>query len=149
MNREEVINRLKDKDDKAAYEFAKLIGAESAESDKYYCLFYDFIEMLGAKSSYIRTRGFCLACSQARWDDEGKLEAAFDKMSLLLNDEKPTVVRQCIGALHEVVLYRPELCERICEAVKAINLSRYKDSMAPLIKKDAEELLERIGEKIE
>ena len=97
--------------------------------------------MLGDKSSYIRARGFCLACNQARWDDEGKLEAAFDKMSLLLNDEKPTVVRQCIGALHEVALYRPELCERISAVVAAIDFSRYKDSMSPLIKKDAEELL--------
>lgn len=144
MDREEVLNKLKDKDDKVAYEFAKLIGAESAESDKYYGLFYDFLEMLDDKSSYIRTRGFCLACNQARWDDEGKLEVAFDKMSLLLNDEKPTVVRQCIGALHEVVLYKPELCERIRAAVMAIDLSRYKDSMAPLIKKDGEELLKMI-----
>lgn len=141
MNREEVLTKLKDKDDKAAYEFAKLIGAESAETNKYYCLFHDFIEMLGDKSSYIRTRGFCLACNQARWDDEGKLEAVFDKMSLLLNDEKPTVVRQCIGALHEVALYRSELCERIRAVVPAIDFSRYKDSMSPLIKKDAEELL--------
>lgn len=144
MDREEVLNKLKGKDDKAAYEFAKLIGAESAESDKYYGLFYDFLEMLDDKSSYIRTRGFCLACNQARWDDEGKLDAAFDKMSLLLNDEKPTVVRKCIGALHEVVLYKPELCERIRAAVMAIDLSRYKDSMAPLIKKDGKELLKMI-----
>lgn len=39
------------------------------------------------------------------------------------------------------MLYRPELSDRITEAVKNIDLSRYKDSMAPLIKKDADELL--------
>ena len=65
-------------------------------------------------------------------------------MSVLVNDEKPTVVRQCLGALHEVVIYRPELSERVYEAVKNIDLSRYKDSMSPLIKKDAEELLKMI-----
>lgn len=67
-----------------------------------------------------------------------------DKMSVLLNDEKPTVVRQCLGALHEVVLYRPELSEKIYKAVKGIDLTRYKDSMAPLIKKDADELTTRL-----
>lgn len=144
MNREEILNKLKDKDNKAAYEFSKKIGVESAESNKYYYMFDDFIAMLGEKSSYIRTRAFFLACNQARWDEEGKLEKAFDKMMLLLNDVKPTVVRQCLGALHEVVLFRPELSERIRVAVKAIDSNKYKDSMSPLIKKDAEELLKMI-----
>lgn len=142
MDRSQIISKLKDKDDKCAYEFAKEIGAKSAESDVYYSLFDDFIAMLGEKSSYVRTRGFCLACAQARWDSKGKFEASFDKLSLLLNDEKPTVVRQCLSALHEVVLFRPELCDRIRDAVMGIELSRYKDSMAPLIRKDAEELLQ-------
>lgn len=136
----EIIKLLKDKDDKKAYEAAKEIGVKSAETSEYYELFDEFIGMLGEKSSYVRTRGFCLACAQARWDSDGKIDDAFDKMSVLLNDEKPTVVRQCLGALHEVALYRPELCERIREAVKNIDLNRYKDSMSPLIKKDAEEL---------
>jgi len=30
-------------------------------------------------------------------------------MLALLHDDKPLVVRQCLAALHEVVLYRPEL----------------------------------------
>lgn len=141
MNNYEIMEALKDKNDKKAYEFAKEISAKSAETNEYYELFHEFIGMLNEKSSYLRTRGFCLACAQARWDSDGELDAALDKMSVLLNDEKPTVVRQCLSALHEVVLYRPELCERISKAVKSIDLSRYKDSMSPLIKKDAEELL--------
>lgn len=144
MNEFEIIELLKDKDDKKAYEFAKEIGAKSAESNEYYALFDSFINMLEEKSSYVRTRGFILACAQARWDNEGRISVAFDKMCALLNDEKPTVVRQCLGALHEVVLYRPELADRICKAVKNIDLSCYKDSMAPLIKKDADELLKML-----
>lgn len=140
----EIIEALKDKDDKKEYSYAKEISVKSAETSEYYELFDEFIRMLSEKSSYVRTRGFCLACAQARWDDDGKLDAVFDKMSVLLNDEKPTVVRQCLGALHEVVLYRPELCERICKTVNNIDLSFYKDSMASLIKKDAEELLKMI-----
>ena len=141
MYRNKIIEALKDKDDKKAYEFAKIITAESAETDKYYKLFDSFIEMLDDKSSYVRTRGFRLACAQVRWDEEGKISAAFDRMSELLHDKKPTVVRQCLNALHEVALFRTELSERICKAVKAIDPNIYKDSMAPLIKKDMDELL--------
>lgn len=144
MNDYEIIKALKDKDDKKAYEFAKTICAESADTDKYYKLFNNFIEMLDDKSSYVRARGFRLACAQTRWDNEGKIDAAFDKMSELLHDKKPTVVRQCLSALHEVALFRTELSERICKAVKAIDPNIYKDSMAPLIKKDVDELLKML-----
>lgn len=57
-------------------------------------------------------------------------------MLTLLHDVKPTVVRQCLHALHEVLLYRPELSEIINEEIKSIDLSGYKDSMATLIQKD-------------
>lgn len=144
MEEHKIIEALIDKDDKKAYDFSKKIIAESAETDKYYKLFDSFIDMLGDKSSYVRTRGFRLACAQARWDEEGKINAAFDIMSELLHDKKPTVVRQCLNALHEVSLFRTELSERICKAVKAIDPNIYKDSMAPLIKKDIDELLKML-----
>lgn len=144
LDKYEILEMLKDKDDKKAYAFAKKVSAESTETDEYYEMFDLFISMLGEKSSYVRTRGFILACAQARWDVCGKIDAAFDKMKVLLNDEKPTVVRQCLSALHEVALYRPELNDKIIMAAKHIDLSRYKDSMAPLIKKDTDELLKMI-----
>ena len=87
-----------------------------------------------------------LICAQARWDNEEKIKSVFEKMVPLLNDPKPTVVRQCLASLHEVVLYRPEMHAQITSAVKKIDLSKYKDSMSPLIKKDADELLKIIGE---
>lgn len=47
----DIIMRLKDKDNKAAYEYAKQIGAESVESDKYLEMIPEFAEMLTDKSS--------------------------------------------------------------------------------------------------
>ena len=138
----DVITRLKDKDEKAAYEYVKQLGKESADSDKYLVMILEFAAMLDDKNSYVRTRGFGLICNQARWAVDGQIEAVFDKMSVLLNDDKPTVVRQCLKALHEVVIYRPELTDRIAGAVKKIDLSKYKDSMSPLIEKDMNELLQ-------
>lgn len=137
----DIIMRLRDKDDKAAYEYAKQIGTESAQSDKYLGMIPEFVKMLTDKSSYVRTRGFCLICNQARWADEGQIQDVFDKMSVLLYDDKPTVVRQSLGALHEVALYRPEMSDRILRAVSKIEPGRYKDSMSPLIEKDMKELL--------
>ena len=137
----DIIARLRDKDDKAAYEYAKQLGAESAESDKYLDMISEFSGLLTDKSSYVRTRGFCLICNQARWACDGQIEAVFDKMSALLYDDKPTVVRQCLGALHEVALYRPEMADKISLAVGKIDLCKYKDSMSPLIEKDMTDLL--------
>ena len=80
----------------------------------------------------------------AKWDNDGKILGALDVMLSLLHDEKPTVVRRCLGALHQVVLYRPELWDDIRIAVETIDLSKYKYSMSPLIKKDMDELLKML-----
>ena len=140
----EVIAHLKNKNDKTAYEYAKQIGMESAESDRYLSMIPEFAEMLLDKSSYVRTRGFCLICNQARWDDMGQIDAVFDEMIKLLYDDKPTVVRQCLEALVEVALYRPELTDKIYQAVLKIDTSKYKDSMSPLIEKDRKALLKML-----
>lgn len=137
---DDIVYRLKNKDEKAAYEYAKTIGVESAKSDKYLNYVPIFADMLEDDNSYVRTRAFMLICNQARWADDGQIEKVFLRMSNLLYDSKPTVVRQCLGALHEVILYKPELSNAINEAICKIDLSRYKDSMSPLIKKDIEAL---------
>lgn len=140
-----ISDALQDKNDKKAYAFSKQIEARSAASDEYFSCFDEFASLLTAKSSYVRTRGFCLCCAQARWDETGKLERTLPAMLILLHDEKPTVVRQCLKALHEVVLFRPELCETIRSEVETMDPSSYKDSMSPLIKKDMDELLNRMA----
>lgn len=139
-----VIEALQDKDDKKAYALFKEIGARSAASDEYYSYFDDFLGLINAKSSYVRTRGFALCCAQARWDESGKLRKALPAMLALLHDDKPIMVRQCLAALHEVVLYRPELSEAIKVELETMDLSRHKDTMSPLIQKDMEELLKLI-----
>ena len=141
----EIILKLRDKDDKAAYEYSKLLGAESAQSDKNLPMIPQFADMLEDKSSYVRVRGFILICNQARWAKDGQIADVFDRMRVLLYDSKPTVVRQCLLALHEVVLYRSEMAEMIIDAVNHIDVSKYKESMSPLIKKDIDELMKVLG----
>ena len=139
-----LIQELQDKDDRKAYALSKEICAKSAESDEYYTFFDGFASLMSAKSSFLRTRGFVLCCAQSRWDAQGKLQAALEDMLRLLHDDKPTVVRQCLSALHEVALYRPELCPAILEELARMDSSGYKDSMAPLIEKDIQKLRKRI-----
>ena len=100
----------------------------------------NFINLLKNKSSFVRTRGFRLACVQAQRDVENKIEKNLEVILLILDDEKPTAVRQCLTSLHTVILYKPELGETIIAKLDAMDLSKYKDSMSPLIKKDMEEL---------
>lgn len=137
---EEILRKLTDRNNKTAYEFAKQLSVESLESDKYLEMIPMFVKLLQDKSSYVRTRAFILICNQARWAEAGQIKAVLDKMLPLLNDTKPTVVRQCLDALHEVVLFRPELSDKIENALTEIDVSKYKDSMLPLILKDIEAL---------
>ena len=141
MNKKEIIQKLIDKDDKRAYEYAKQIGIESAKTNKYVEMIPDFTSMLQDNNSFVRTRFFVLICNQARWANNKQIEDVYDQMKTLLNDPKPTVVRQCLNALHEVVLFRPEMCDAIIKTLSKIDFSIYKDSMAPLIKKDIDELM--------
>lgn len=144
MNKKEIIQRLTDKDDKQAYEYAKKVGIESAKTNKYLDMIPEFASMLQDKNSYIRTRFFILICNQARWADDKQIENVYKQMEALLYDSKPTVVRQCLNALHEIALFKPNMCDAIKETISKIDLSAYKDSMAPLINKDIDELMKII-----
>ena len=140
-----LIKQITQEDDKAAYTKTKEIAAESEISKKYYKYLDDFASLLNDEKSYIRTRAFILCCSQAKWDD-GKLIKVLPSMVKLFSDPKPTVVRQSLEAIKKVVVYCPKLRSTILKSIKSIDLSIYKDSMVPLIKKDIESLIALINE---
>ena len=141
-----IINELTNKDDTKAYARTKEIAAASEASPAYYSCLELFASLLNDKKTYIRTRAFILCCSQARWDDEGKLKQLLPALMALFHDTKPTVVRQCLAAAREIVVFRPELNETIKAELDQIDLSCYKDSMADLIRADIAELRELIEE---
>lgn len=142
----QIIDELTDKDDKTAYARTKEIAAASESSPKYYSCLEPFASLLDHKKSYIRTRAFILCCSQARWDDAGKLKQLLPALMRLLHDPKPSVVRQCLSAAKEIVVFRPELSEQIKAELDEIDLSCYSDSMTGLIHADIDELRELIDE---
>lgn len=137
---DELMQGITQADDKKAYEYARQVCAMSAASPAYYSRLEDFLPMLLDDSSFVRTRGFMLICAQARWDTEGRIARHWDRLSAMLHDPRPTALRQSLKALHEVALFRPELCGLIEQELDRIDLTGYRDSMSPLIARDIEEL---------
>ena len=137
---------LQDRDDDKAYAKAKEVAAESELSDKYYSYLKDFASLLNSQKSYIRTRAFILCCSQARWDNSGVIKEILPHMLQLLHDEKPTVVKQCLNAISEIIVFRTELAEEIGNELSKIDLGNYKESMSHLIEKDIMNLHHLIAE---
>jgi hypothetical protein len=136
----DILSGLQSKNSDEAYRLLLLLEEESERSDELYSSLNLFLPLLKDKSSLVRTRGFRLICAQARWDRVGWLERHLDELLAELDDGKATAVRQCLAALHPVVLFQPELRPRIREKLDRLDLSKYKDSMIPLLLKDMNEL---------
>lgn len=140
----DIIAGLQSKDDREAYRLLLLLEQRSEESDELYGCLEDFLGLLHSKSAFVRVRGFRLACAQARWDAEDRLERHLDALLTMLDDPKPTAVRQCLAALGPVILHKPGLRGRIAVKLDGMDLSKYKDSMRPLIGRDIQALREQM-----
>ena len=143
---EELISALNSKNEMESYELLKLVYAENARSSRYYSCFEDFLRMIGGKTSFTRMRGFGLCASLAKWDRENKIDAHLSEMLVVLEDEKPSTVRVALGWIGDMLRYKPYLAELIQKNLGRIDCGKYKDTMAPLIKKDVEKLLEQLGD---
>lgn len=134
-------------DSNQAYVAFKRLGALASEAPMLDAYKNDLVDMLDAKSSYARTRAFLLLATNMRWiEDEPEADGLFEKMASCLHDPKPTVVRQCIQAMPQLVATSPGLARRIVRELEEIDPSGYRDSMAPLIAKDVATSLAEIRE---
>ena len=137
-----LLSTLTAKDTKQAYGAFLELERLSEETDDLYPFTERFAEIVSDRAWAVRCRGFRLFCKQARWDDTGVIDRHLDRVLEILEDEKPTAVRQALAALLDVVPYKRELWPVVRERVEAMDLNRYKDSMAPLIQKDIQHLLD-------
>ena len=136
-----LLSMLTAKDTKRGYGAILELEHLSEESDDLYPYTERFADMVSDRAWAVRCRGFRLFCKQARWDDDGVLDRCLDRALVILEDEKPTAVRQALAALLDVVPYKQELWPVIRQRVEAMDTTRYKDSMAPLIQRDIQTLL--------
>lgn len=137
--KENVVAKLTVKDDKCACAFADKIISESQETDKWYEYFDDFSSLLDHPKSLVRNRVLNILAANAQWDKENRFDSIISDFLKHITDEKPITARQCIKALAQVGLAKPQYIERILSSFQSADLSKYKDSMRPLIVKDMSE----------
>lgn len=133
------------KDVKSSYQLFVQLEQQAGEDPALFREYPLYLEMLESRSSYIRVRGFRMLCAAAKWDTQGVIRENLTKILAELGDDKPSAVRQCMATLPGLVTGRPELTWQICQAVSELDLSKYRESMAPLIRGDAEAFLKQYG----
>ena len=136
---ESIIAKLTAKDDKYACALADHIVAESQEKDIWYDYFDDFASLLEHPKSLVRNRVLYILAANAQWDEENRFDSIIGDFLTHITDEKPITSRQCVKALAQVGLAKPQYIPRILSCLRGADLSKYKDSMRPLIEKDIAE----------
>ena len=136
---QDVISKLTAKDDKYACAIADKIISESQDTDEWYEYFDEFASLLNHPKSLVRNRVLYILAANAQWDDENRFDAILEDYLAHITDEKPITARQCIKALVQVGMAKPQYISRILSCFHDADLSKYKDSMRPLIEKDMEE----------
>ena len=136
---QDIIAKLTTKDDKYACAIADKIISESQDTDEWYEYFDAFASLLNHPKSLVRNRVLYILAANAQWDDENRFDAILEDYLAHITDEKPITARQCIKALVQVGMAKPQYISRILSCFHDADLSKYKDSMRPLIEKDMEE----------
>ena len=134
--KDEIAAMLTAKDDKYACTLADKIISESQETDEWYECFNDFASLLDHPKSLVRNRVLYILAANAQWDEENRLDSILPDFLAHITDEKPITARQCIKALAQVGQVKPQYIPRILSCLRDADLSKYKDSMRPLIEKD-------------
>lgn len=80
-----------------------------------------------------------ILAANAQWDEENRFDAIISDFLSHITDEKPITARQCVKALAQVGLAKLQYIPGILSNLRDADLSKYKDSMRPLIEKDMAE----------
>ena len=136
---QDIIAKLTAKDDKYACAIADKIISESRDTDKWYEYFDEFASLLNHPKSLVRNRVLHILATNAQWDNENRFDAIISEYLAHVTDDKPITARQCIKALAQIGVAKPQYIPRILLCLHEADLSKYKDSMRPLIEKDMAE----------
>lgn len=134
--KQDIVSKLTSKDDKYACAIADKIISESQTTDEWYEFFDGFATLLNHPKSFVRNRAICILAANAQWDEENRFDSIISDFLAHITDEKPITARQCIKALVQVGQSKPQYIPVIISALHSADLSKYKDSMRPLIEKD-------------
>lgn len=144
MSKEEIFNVFYGKETWDIWRKFQEIESSIDESSMLYEYFEDSEKMLFDEKSHIKMRGFRIICKLSKWDKDNKINNIIDSLLQVLDDEKPTIIRQCLSSLNNLLLYKKDLKEKTENKLENMDLSKYKDSMKPLIQKDIDYLLKQL-----
>ena len=136
---QDIIAKLTAKNDEYACAITDKIISESKDTDEWYEYFDEFASLLNYPKSLVRNRVLHILAANAQWDDENRFDAIISDYLVHVTDEKPITARQCIKALAQVGVAKPQYIPRILLCLHEADLSKYKDSMRPLIERDMAE----------
>ena len=136
---QDIIAKLTAKNDEYACAIADKIISESKDTDEWYEYFDEFASLLNHPKSLVRNRVLHILAANAQWDDENRFDAIISDYLAHITDEKPITARQCIKSLVQVGMAKPQYIPRIIDCFRSADLSKYKDSMRPLIEQDMAE----------
>ena len=137
--KESIIAELTRKDDKFPCAFAEKIISESRETEAWYEYFGSFASLLNHPKSLVRNRVLRILAANAQWDEENRFDFIIDDYITHITDEKPITARQCVKALAQIGMAKPQYIPKIIACFRNADLAKYKDSMRPLIEKDMAE----------
>ncbi|MDP4094668.1 MAG: hypothetical protein Q8920_15090 [Bacillota bacterium] len=129
----QIVEWLSEKNDKIRYQSFLLLQNRSIFFDDVYPYWNTFYNKLKSENSYQRSIGLILIADNVKWDIDNKFDAIIDEYLLLLNDEKPITVRQCIQSLCKIAHYKNQLHYKIANKIMAINILDLKETMRKLI----------------
>lgn len=133
---ENILLLLTQKDNQRACALADTIILESRETDKWYGYFDRFASLLSHPNSLVRNRALHILAANAQWDEENRFDGILTEFLSHVTGEKPITARQCIQALAQVGSAKPQYIPAILSCLHSADLSKYRDSMRPLIEKD-------------
>ena len=113
--------------------------SESQDTDEWYEYFDEFASLLNHPKSLVRNRVLYILATNAQWDNENRFDAIISEYLAHVTDDKPITARQYIKALAQIGVAKPQYIPRILLCLHEADLSKYKDSMRPLIEKDMAE----------
>lgn len=129
----QLVDWLSEKNDTIRYQAFLLLQYRSLHFDDVYPFRETFCNKLVSDNSYQRSIGIMLIAENAKWDKDNRLDEKIDEYLLLLKDEKPITVRQCIQNLCKIVPYKNHLSDKIAKNIMSVNVSEIKETMRKLI----------------
>lgn len=125
----QLVGLLSEKDDRLRYQSFLLLQHRSAEAEDVYPFWDIFCDKLKSENSYQRSIGLMLIAENARWDSGNRLDGVIDDYLMILYDEKPITVRQCIQSLSKILPYKKQLHSKIAGSLMSLDLNSVRATM--------------------